>query len=39
MTTMATNHVAVAVGQVETTSLPRFQSLLFSNYIFPSHYG
>ena len=37
MATMATNHVTVAMGQVATTSLPRY-SQLFSNYIIPSHY-
>ena len=37
MATMATNHVPVAMGQVLTTSLPRY-SHFFSNYIIPSHY-
>ena len=38
MATMAANHVSVAMAQVETTSLLRLQSLLFSNYIILSHY-
>ena len=36
--TMATNHISVAMILVETTSFPRGQSVLFLNYIFPSHY-
>ena len=39
MGTMITNHVAVAVVQVETTSFTSCQLLLFSNYIFSSSYG
>ena len=38
MTTMATNHVSVAMGQVAITSLPRYSHYSFSNYIIPSHY-
>ena len=38
MATMATNHVSVAMGQVTTTSLPRYSHYFLSNYIFPSHY-
>ena len=37
MATMATIHVSVVMGQVETTSLPRYRHFL-SNYIIPSHY-
>ena len=36
--TMATNHVTVAMGQVATTSLPRYSHFFISNYIIPSHY-
>ena len=35
---MATNHVTVAMGQVATTSLPRYSHFFMSNYIIPSHY-
>ena len=38
MATMATNHVTVAMGQVATTSLPRYSHFFISNYIIPSHY-
>ena len=38
MATMATNHVAVAMGQVATTSLPRYSHFFIFNYIIPSHY-
>ena len=38
MATMATNHVNVAMGQVATTSLPRYSDFFISNYIIPSHY-
>ena len=39
MATMATNHVTVAMGQVATTSLPRYSHFFISNYIIPSHYN
>ena len=38
MATMATNHVSVAMGQVATTSFPRYSHYFFSNYIIPTHY-
>ena len=38
MATMATNHVTVAMGQVATTSLPRYSHFFISNYIIASHY-
>ena len=37
MATMAAYHVSVVMGQVATTSLPRYSHFFF-NYIIPSHY-
>ena len=37
MATIATNHVSVAIGQVATTSLPRY-SHFFYDCIIPSHH-
>ena len=39
MATVATNHVTVAMGQVATTSLPRYSHFFISNYIILSHYN
>ena len=34
MATMVTNHVSVAMGQVATTSLPRYSHCFFSTTLF-----